>query len=192
MKFRFQALAPFLMLSGVLSLAGAKEIDFAGGVTFNAPDEFTPLTPDEVAAKFPQRSGPLEAIGNESRDVSISYSLTATAVQPEQLADLKNALTTMLPKLRPGLQFITNVFVEINGTKWIEMESVLPEGGQKIHNIQLMTSYEGKLLAFNFNSTVPLFDSYKDKLNASINSITITRPPAAGPGPASSPGTTNL
>jgi hypothetical protein len=97
----------------------------------------------------------------------------------------------MMTKLIPGLQWIRKDFVEINGTKWIILESTTPTTDQPVHNIELVTSYHGQMLAFNFNSTVVQFATYGDKLKASMNSIIIHNNggDSAAPPPSSSPST---
>ena len=162
----------FLLLSLACAVAREVEMDH-GNITFEAPEDFTPLNEAEMAVKFPFRNGPIEAVGNDTRAVSISYKLTRNAVRPEQLSELKDALTVEMGKLAPDLQWIKNDFIEINGTKWIYLENTTQGLDQRIHNIEIATSYRGVMVVINFNSTTKLFDSYQEKLQASLHSVKI-------------------
>ena len=149
----------------------------SGNITFDVPDDFTPLTPDEIDLKFPHRNGPIEAIGNAKRGVTVSYAITQTRLQPDQLPDLEAAMETNLPKLAPGLQWIKKDTETINGTPWAYFEFITqtPEGGL-IHNMELFTSYRGLLVILNFNSTSKLFADYETGLRAAVQSIKIKSP----------------
>jgi hypothetical protein len=151
-------------------------MDF-GNITFDVPDDFTPLTENEIALKFPNRNGPIEAIGNAKRGVTVSYVITKTPLRPDQLPDLEAAMETNLPKIAPSLQWIKKDTEVINGTKWVYFEFITqtPDGGL-IHNIELFTSYRDFLTILNFNSTTKLFGVYEPGLRAAIQSIKIKNP----------------
>ncbi len=153
----------------------AKPISFDDGhIRFDAPDDFTPLTPDEIAKKFPMKNGTMNAIGNANRGISISYSLTSNAVRPEQLDDLKNALTGYFHKLMPNAEWVKDDYVDLNGTRWIILETITPTAVGKIHNLEIATSYRGVMLVFNFNAAEEEFDANRDHLWACLHSVTIT------------------
>ena len=162
-----------LLLVMAIPVVG-KEVDLDNGnVTFDAPDDFTPLTQAEIAKKFPMRTGFMEAVGNDNRAVSISYSLTDNRIRPEQLTELKGTLTATMTRLVPNVQFLRNDFLSINGTEWIILETTTPAQPEPVHNIEIVTSYRYVMLVLNFNATVSLFDSLRDKLWASVNSVKI-------------------
>jgi hypothetical protein len=148
----------------------------AGNITFNIPDDFTPLSAAEIDRKFPRRNGPLEAFGNDTRGVSICCTVSSQAVRPDQLPDLKAALENQLPKLTPGLQWIKKDIVEIKGTQWVcfEFTSQAADNGL-IHNIMMITSNHGVMVAINFNSTAKLFGAYEQKLRDDIQTVQVKK-----------------
>lgn len=154
----------------------------SGNITFNVPDEFTPLTDREIDTKFPRHTGSIDAIGNSTRGVTISYTVSQTVLKPDQLLDFKAALEAQLPKLTPGLIWIKKDVSEINGRKWIyfEFTTTTPDGGI-IHNFMLITSYDGNVAILNFNATDRLFASYKTQLSSGIQSIKIRNSVSATP-----------
>ena len=144
-----------------------------GDVTFNVPDDFTPLTPEEITAKFKMKNGAMDVVGNQDRGVTISYRLSDTALQPDQLPDMQSGMSGALGHVVPGIQWIKNEITEINGTKWVYFEFLSGTKDPKIHSIQLATSYQGKMYLVNFSTTVPLFDASESELRSSYSSVKI-------------------
>ncbi len=170
---------PLVLLACLSASAKQEEMD-SGNITFEAPDDFTPLTAKEIDVKFPRHNGPIEAVGSPTRGASISYTVTTNAVSSEQLDDFRQYMETTLPKLAPGMQWIAKDSRTINGTKWIYFEFTTPDPtGTVIHNIELFTSYHGVLTVLNFNVCARLFDSYEPKLREGVNSIKIRGTPGA-------------
>lgn len=165
----------FLSLSSVIAKPVELEND---NITFDAPDDFTPLTQDEMARKFSPQHGPTGAVGDDTRGVTISYHLTDTALQPEQLPDAQKGIGQGLNQI-VQIKWIKNEIIEINGTKWICFEFISGANDKTIHNIELLTSYRGKLFVINFNASAPRFDAYQNELRASLDSIKIKDDPAA-------------
>ena len=162
----------FFILS--VSLVAAKPVAIDGGnITFNAPDAFAPLTQEQIDKKFPRQPGTMEAVGNESGTVTICYRVTENDLSPAELPDAQHGIADLLNRAAPGLQWIKNDIVEINGTKWIYFEMTSPAGEGQIHNIEITTSYHGKMFVMNFNSSSEDFDSNQAALRASLNSVKI-------------------
>lgn len=78
-----------------------------------------------------------------------------------------------LPRMVPGLTWLAREIVEINRTRWVHFELTSHAIDTDIHNHMYMTSFDGKLLGFNFNSTIAQYEKYKDALARSRNSIRI-------------------
>lgn len=170
-----------------LDVVTAKPVAIDGGnITFNAPDDFAPLTPEQIDKKFPRQTGTMEAVGNASGSVTICYRVTENTLRPEELPDAQRGIADMLSHAVPGLQWIKNDIVEINGTKWIYYEMTSAAGEGQVHNIEITTSYRGRMFVMNFNSSAQDFAAYQARLKASLDSVKIgdvsTAPlPAAKP-----------
>lgn len=174
---RFFSLILVLLLGATGALAKQVELD-NGNVTVEIPDDFTALTEDEIAKKFPrQNNNAIEAYGNETREVNIVFSITKIATKPEDIPPMKD--TTMAGYEKTfKVQPIKNDLVEIHGTQWIYLEMTGQVEGQGMHNIQITTSYRGVMLCMSYNSSAQLFDADEGELRASVNSVTI-KPGAA-------------
>jgi hypothetical protein len=75
----------------------------------------------------------------------------------------------------PKLQFVANDVRRVGARDFAYLEFTAAAADQDIHNIVLLSVFDGRLLMFNFNSTVVEFPSVEKALRASIASIT-TKP----------------
>lgn len=73
----------------------------------------------------------------------------------------------------PNIKWIKQGFTDINNVRWVQLEFISRAIDTKIHNETYFTSFDGKMLGFNFNSTVEQYDAHKAELSKSRNSITI-------------------
>lgn len=147
---------------------------YDGMVSFEPPPEFSRLSEEIVAAKFPEARGPGIVYGNSRTTVSIAITYPPERMlRPEQLPDFKTFMESFLEKQKKGMQWLKKEFVEINGQRWIHFELISQAVDTKIHNHMYLTSLDERVLLFNYNSTVEEYDSYKEALERSKNSIQI-------------------
>lgn len=142
-----------------------------GRLTFSAPAGFRQLTPEEVARKFPASRDERFVYANEDSSVSIVVNFAATAVQPAQLEALRAALERSLTASMPGLKVLGRGFPTIEGTRWALLEFTSLARDTPIHNEMLATSFDGRMLAINFNATAEQYRRLAEDLVASRNSI---------------------
>lgn len=154
-----------------------KRVYLAGKrVSFVPPAGFTAMTPQEIAVKFPNRGGnpPQHVYANERRSVAVAITFSPARVAPEQLPELKNFMPQFLERAMPDIQWITKDFAAINNVRWIQLEFISRAIDTNIHNDTYFTSFEGKMLGFNFNSTVKQYEAMKAELHKSRDSIMIS------------------
>ena len=147
-----------------------------GAVRFEAPVGFKPLSRKLIETKFARGRPPSFVVGTERATTTIAYDLKATAVAPNQLTAFRKRLTKVLPRIVAGLKWIENKTVKIDGRDFGLMEMTSTAIDTDIHNIMLFTSYQGRLLIFNFNSTREEFPQYEAQLRESIETIRIGKP----------------
>lgn len=154
---------------------GANQIALADGkVSFTLPPGFTEMTREEISFKFPNRGNPpTHAYGNEKRTVAIAVSLSNANVRPEQLPELKTVMREQLGKVMPDAEWLKEELTTINGKQWVRFSVVTQAIDTKIHNDMYLTSFEGKMLGFNFNSTVQEYNKTKSELEKTVNSIAV-------------------
>lgn len=143
-------------------------------VSFVPPPGFTAMTPEEIAFKFPSGANqPQYVYANKRRTVSVAITFSQAQISPEQLPELKNFLPKFLELAVPDIKWITQDFTVINKVRWIQLEFISSAIDTNIHNDAYFTSFDGKMLGFNFNSTVEEYDAVNAELIKSRNSITI-------------------
>lgn len=145
-------------------------------VSFVPPAGFTAMTPEEIASKFPPNGNqPQYVYANKRRSVSVAITFSPARVSPEQLPELKNFLSKFLERVRPDIKWITQDFAVINKLRWIQLEFISSAIDTDIHNDAYFTSFDGKMLGFNFNSTVEQYDALCAELRKSRDSINISQ-----------------
>lgn len=144
-------------------------------VFFVPPPGFTAMTPEEIAFKFPRGANqPQHVYANKRRSVSVAITFSPARISPEQLPKLKNFLSKFL-ELRLGIKWIKQDFAVINSMRWVHLEFLSRAIDTNIHNDAYFTSFDGKMLGFNFNSAVEQYDALSAELRKSRDSITISQ-----------------
>jgi len=144
-----------------------------GKISFAAPQGFKPLSQALIRLKYPRARPPRYVIGNKNAATTIAYDLKPRPLPKNRLQDMKVAMTRILPRLVPGLTWLKRDIITLSGQKWLLLELTSTAIDTDIYNIMLFTSYKGRMLAFNFNSTKKEFPKYDAALRRSIKSIRI-------------------
>lgn len=142
-----------------------------GRVSFVPPAGFKQLTKEEIAKKYFRGNPPQYVFGIRSLSVNVAVTFSNAKVSPEQLPEYKEAMEEMLPRLIPGLQWLTRELIDVDGRKWFHLEMTSYAIDTDIHNHLYATSFDGKLLIFGFNSTVKEYSQMKEPLEKSFRSI---------------------
>lgn len=145
-------------------------------VTFEAPEGFKPLSKEIIAAKWPTDRAPAYAIGTPSGSTTVAYDLKPNHIPQEALPEIQKSFTDVFGRMIPGIVWKKNEIIEHSGQKWLLLEMTSNAVDTDIHNIMLMTGYEGKMLVFNFNSTKEDFPKYEAALRKSLKSVTLPKP----------------
>ena len=161
--------------AGSQSIADPRRVPlYDGMVSFVPPPEFSQLSAEIVALKFPEAKGPGIVYGNTRTTVSIAITFPPQrALRPEQLPAFKTFMESLLEKQKKGLEWVKKELVVVNGQQWIHFEFISQAVDTKIHNHIYVTSLDERMLVFNFNATVEEYDAYKDALDRSKESIQI-------------------
>ena len=167
-------LASLLIIGASGTGAIADEVAIPGTtVSFIPPEGFTPLTPNEIKNKYPSGRAPQFVLGNERRGTTVAYDLKPHAISPDQLEEVKDRLEKTFPRAIPGLVWKERKIIDLNGRPWVLLEMTSTTIETDIYNIILATSYDNKLLLFNFNSTKEDFPRMERVLRKSISTLSI-------------------
>ena len=171
------ALAPFLARPARAqrtAAASGKPVSLAGGrVTFTPPPGFAAWTKEQIGRKYPPGpNAPQHVWANSERGtISVAVTFSPARISPEELPELKQFLEGFLPRALPGIRWLKREFVTINGTRWVHFAMTSKAIDTTIYNDMYFTSFDGKMLGFNFNSTLalknktlPLFARSRDSI----------------------------
>lgn len=151
----------------------AARVRFAGGrISFVPPPGFTLLTPAELTAKYPRAGAPRNAVGNARRTTSIAYDLLDQRAPSADLEAARKFFASTYEQMFPTLRWVSNDVRRIGEREWAHLEFTAAARDQALHNIVLVSVYDGRVLIFNFNSTTAEFPSVERALRASMATIT--------------------
>lgn len=167
-------IAVLFTLAPLLSAESIKVADTE--VTFEAPEDFKPLSKEIIATKWPTNQAPAYAIGTPSGATTVAYDLKPHNIPQEALPEVQKSFTELFERIIPGIAWKKNEIIEHSGQKWLLMEITSNAVDTDIYNIMLMTGYQGKMLVFNFNSTKEDFPKYEAALRKSLKSVKLPKP----------------
>jgi hypothetical protein len=166
---------PITLMIVALSIASiviGKEISICDGVKFNLPDEFM-LAANPNAKKSSSKISSKYIKKNESRDITIKFSVKPTSNQKNPLEEIRNTFTKHLPNMTPKAECKQNEIIELNDNKWFYSEIISHAQNRDIRNIMMTTIYDNQMVTFNFNCTEEQFKQHEAIFRACIKSITI-------------------
>lgn len=163
-------LIAFLVCSALTAHASTIRLE-STSVEFTAPDGFTELSIKEIQAKFPSRTGPDSALGNERRTTTIAYGVRNVAVTDAILEEQLKQISVSSSRGVPGFKLVEQGMRTINNHSWAYMEFRSTAIDTDIRNILLMSAYYGRMIVINFNSTESDFEALEPQLRKSIASL---------------------
>lgn len=172
---RLLSLFPVLLLA--FTAHAGEVVTPDGAVTLTVPDGFTTLSADEIRQKWPTSASPPSfVVGNTERSTAIAYDLKANALPPKDLDKALKAFEGVFTRIIPGIVWKRRELTEIAGRQWIQLEFTSHAVDTDIHNVMLATSFRGRMLAMNFNSTKRDFAEMERPLRDSIASLRLREP----------------
>jgi hypothetical protein len=150
----------------------AKDINFAEDkVSFQAPDDFTPLTQKEIDLKFPSKQAPRYVLGDKDRVSTIAYDFKKVKLPSTNREEMQKELTKVFDRSVAGIKWIKNEITSINNFQWVYFEITSSAIDTDIHNIILMAPYAEGMVAFNFNATKKSFPKHEAQFRKALASI---------------------
>jgi hypothetical protein len=126
-----------------------------GKVSFQLPPGFRPMSRAEIGRKFPGVQAPQKAWANSAR-LAATVAVTAPAVPltPRQLPQFKTLMERYLAGAQRGVKWRRREFIMLNGRRWVHFEFTSKAPDVPLWNDMYFTSFQNRLLAFNFNSVL--------------------------------------
>lgn len=147
-----------------------------GRVSFVLPAGFKPMSKEDINFKFGRNGAayaPDFAYSNERQNVSVAVGFRGSGLEAAPLDELKQAMEAQLERSIPGVEWIEREIITRDGRRWIHLYLKAKAIDTGIVNDMYFTIFDGQLLLFNFNSTIAQYDSHKESLRRSAQSITV-------------------
>ena len=164
-----------VLISSVLAQAtGAGEVRIPDTqIWFKPPPGFTTLSQDELDIKFPSKTAPRYAVGNERRTTTIAFDVRDVAVTTALLAAQVDVIGDSMGRAIPGFVSIDRGMRTLNDQHWAFFEMTSTALDADIHNMVLMAAHGGRMVVLNFNSTKADFVDLEPLLRQSIESLKV-------------------
>jgi hypothetical protein len=147
-----------------------------GRVSFVLPAGFKPMSKEDINFKFGRNGAayaPDFAYSNERQNVSVAVGFRGNGLPPIPLEELKKMMEAQLEKSIPGVEWIAREIITRNGTRWVRLHLKAAAIDTGVINDMYITVFEGQMLLFNFNSTIAQYESHKEILRKSAETITV-------------------
>jgi hypothetical protein len=140
------------------------------------PDGFKAMSKEDINFKFGRNGAayaPEFAYSNERQNVSVAVGFRGNGIPASLLDELKSSMETQLERSIPGVEWLEREIITREGRRWIHLHLKAAAIDTGVVNDMYATIFEGQLLLFNFNSTIALYESHKEILRKSAQSITL-------------------
>jgi hypothetical protein len=147
-----------------------------GRISFVPPAGFKLMSKEDIAFKF-GRNGAAHApelvYSNEPQNVSVAMTFGGSGLREAELDELKKFLETQLGRSIPGVEWIEREIITRDGRRWIHLRLKAAAIDTGVFNDIYATVFDGRLLMFNFNSTIAQYEKHKESLHRSAQTISV-------------------
>jgi hypothetical protein len=155
----------------------------AQGVTVSLPVELKPMTPEDIALRFPSVRAPIGAFTNDDRLVDFSANISATQWPDKNLDMAKNFFKAGIYNLYDRIEMVSEGVYEVHKRKFIYFEfesrvngSKFSQGDQTslMHYTFIQYFVEpGRALVFSFHCPQDQREQWQPVAKAVMKSVTI-------------------
>lgn len=154
-RMQFMKTSNMLALAGLVALgvAAAEVVTVPGiGITFEAPKTLRALSAPQIKTTFQGQGAPQSVFLTDDQKVVMSFEWRGAALKRDELIALDSQFAKVIQSKSP--KSFTHGLRMINGTQWAQFVFVVPGKAGDVRNEMLVTSYKGRMLVVNLNSTV--------------------------------------
>lgn len=148
------------------------ERNFLGGIRLGVPLAFKHLSSEEIREKYPMSQRPLVVLSDETTQVNLTFTKTATYGSLAELTSLRTSYLDSMQELLPETKLESSM-LSINGRDWFEVEFETQAIDTTIHNIMRGTIFERKLVFVSANMTAEKKDKWLPQCRRILDSAKI-------------------
>ena len=173
-----------------LFLAGAgfndqqlKKVKVADGISVMLPEGFFPMTPEDIAQRYPSVRKPVAAYTNEERMVDFSINQSATQWKDTDIEMAKGFIKASISHMFDKVKVHQEDIREINGHKFIifELETRIDGDRMALETTPPAVKYSylqyliknGKMYVFSFHAPLRYIDQWQPIASEVMNSIKV-------------------
>lgn len=155
----------------------------ADGIMVSLPKELQPMTPEDIAQRYPSVRNPLGAFTNLDRDADFSVNISATQWRAQDIELAAKFFKSGIHNLYDRVDFLTEGVQTINKKKFIVYEFESRINGNKLKEGErqpiLRYSYvqyfveSGRTLVFAFNCPRDKKEDWQSTVHAMMKSVRV-------------------
>ena len=157
----------------------------ADGITIMMPSNFYPMSPDDIAQRYPSVRKPIAAYTNDQRLVDFSVNLSASQWRSSDIEMAKSFMKASIHNMFDKVKVLQEDIREINGHRYIvfEIESRMNADNKTFSNAEPIRKYSylqyllinGKMIVFSFHAPVQLKDQWDSIVPEMMQSIKVSK-----------------
>jgi len=163
---------PFILTNAVAQKL--KTVKLMDGVKVSLPKEFSQMTDDDVAQKYPSTKKPLVLYTNPDRIIDFGLNVTKSKFPGNDLELLRGIYKSTFLHMYNKVTFIQDEIKTINKRKFINFEFIAEFEGQRTYSNLMYTLVKDQVFLFNFTCPQPVYQKWQATANAIMPTIKMT------------------
>lgn len=154
-------------------------------ITVSLPENLFPMSPQDIAQRYPSVRSPIGAYTNESRMVDFSVNVSATRWRASDVAMAKDFFKASIYNLYDKVTMIREELVEVNGKTFVSFEFDSRVNGEaysldkkepiRRYNYVRYLIINGKTLVFSFNCHNRLKEDWQQTAGQIMSSVKVKK-----------------
>jgi hypothetical protein len=185
MKFSMTAMRYLGLAFAVLMLCSADgkklvKTQLTKEVSVSLPVDFTPMTDDDIARRYPSHRKPVAMFTDQSRNVDFGLNTNRTEWKEEDLPMMQKFYKSSIMSLYNKVDFINEEIKEVGKRKFIVLEFTSevsdPEKAPiRKYTLIQYTIAEGNTMIFNFTCNLRQKDEWQPTAHAIMQTVKIKK-----------------
>ncbi len=142
-------------------------------LSFMPPNGFVAMSAAEIKQTYPTDNPPDYVFINQERHASIAITLTGQPLTLKQLPELPDLMSKHMEKTLPGIKWVAQDFMAINGVSWVKLEATSQKQQESLHSDMYFTAFDNRMLGINFSAAANQYKTIQSAFEKSRNSIQI-------------------
>lgn len=174
MSFKSFPISIIIILFSLVGKAQASKLHYVKlteGARIKLPIDFTPMTDDDLALKYPSTKKPLAMYTSADRNADFGLNSSKMVWPENDLKILQKIYKSTILEMYNKVQFLREEITTIDGQQFIAFEFTSEVENFKKYSYVLYKLVKGKVFIFNFTCSQKVQDRWQPQLPGMVNSI---------------------